>query len=165
MVETSRDGGKTWTADKHHVPSFKDCEDMIEEVTVSCRNYRLFGVLAGVRDTSVRQLYRTRGFPKDASEPVTKDFIRWNGDAHTPSFLFLEEFKKCLRKVGYKTRQFESAEPIAFYDWQNNGYSSKLGYSSLVAYCDKVLDELKAEHQLLGDPFVPSLRLVFWFDN
>lgn len=59
------------------------------------RNYQLFGVLAGVR-YAVEPDFEVKGFPNDA-HPLTRVlFEQWDSDAHTPSYIHLEEIGKWL---------------------------------------------------------------------
>jgi hypothetical protein len=57
------------------------------------RNYALFGILAGVRWESPEQ-FEVKGFPKDASPEVTKEYEAWGPDGHTHSWLTLKELKE-----------------------------------------------------------------------
>lgn len=56
------------------------------------RSYGRFGFLADVRNYSdVDPITEPRGFPADASPEVRADYDGWGVDAHTPSWLTLEE--------------------------------------------------------------------------
>lgn len=76
-----------------------DCNGKIERFTYSRyedlfytgRNYSLFGILAGVRDSKMKMISDEKGFPDDASDEVSKYFESWGCDAHTPSYLSLKE--------------------------------------------------------------------------
>lgn len=57
------------------------------------RNYSLFGLLAGVR-RNCEWAFQPKGAPPDASEEVAAVIARWNGDAHTQSWLTLRELRK-----------------------------------------------------------------------
>lgn len=59
------------------------------------RNYHLFAILAGVRDYGdTKPIVPPRGVPDDMSEEVAKDFNGWGGDAHSPTWYFLDELLK-----------------------------------------------------------------------
>lgn len=58
---------------------------------LSSRNYTLFGVLAGVRDSRVKQIIPRRGVPEDASDKVKKEYEDERGDAHSASWILLKE--------------------------------------------------------------------------
>ncbi len=60
------------------------------------RNYELFGYLARVRNDEIMPLATPKGFPsKDKiSEEVEELNKKWNGDAHTHSWLTLKELEK-----------------------------------------------------------------------
>lgn len=55
------------------------------------RNYILFGALAGIRSDFVVPPILPRGFPEDASNALKKEYYKWKGEAHTPSYLSFEE--------------------------------------------------------------------------
>ena len=61
------------------------------------RNYRLFGLLAGVRDTDIKPIASPRGFPDDASKSITEEYNSWGSDAHTASWLTLAELMNAAR--------------------------------------------------------------------
>lgn len=55
-------------------------------------NYSWFGILAGVRTTGI-QLFEVKGIPDDVSAHVRDMFDNLGVDAHTGSFVTLEELK------------------------------------------------------------------------
>lgn len=55
------------------------------------RSYTLFGVLAGVRSDLFEPFIEPRGIPNDVSSKIKREFKSWSGDAHTPSYIFLNE--------------------------------------------------------------------------
>ena len=72
---------------------------------------------------------------------------------------------ECHLVVKAKIKIPKDTKPIAFHDWRHSNSKNIPGYENLVVYCERKLDDLKAEHILLGDPNRPQLRLVFWFDS
>lgn len=69
------------------------------EISLS-RNYRMFGLLAGVRGND--ELFTPKGFPLNAS-PMTRDiYINMRNDAHTSSWLTVDEFAQALEVYGQK---------------------------------------------------------------
>lgn len=101
------------------------------------RNYRLFGVLAkGVRyDSDIAM--ECRGFPADACVEVSAEYDHWGLDAHSPSWLQLQELRNLLAM--YSVLRSEEEDYVA-----------------------KPLSEIiKSLEELNGD----GQRIVFWFDN
>lgn len=62
------------------------------------RDYGIFAQLAGVRSYALQHevISEPRGLPFDASEPVRNAFKAWGSDAHTASFLYLDELKQVV---------------------------------------------------------------------
>lgn len=58
------------------------------------RSYGMFGFLADVRNYSeVMPIAEQRGWPIDASDGATAEYKDWSGDAHSPSWLTVEELR------------------------------------------------------------------------
>lgn len=58
----------------------------------SGRNYRLFAMLADVRnDGGIEPICTPRGLPKDLSADVAADYECWRGDAHSSTHFLLPE--------------------------------------------------------------------------
>lgn len=62
------------------------------------RWYRLFGAMAGVRDSDVTPVARPRGLPTDMGLYSEHRFEDIAGD-HTPSWLSTEEFAEAARRA------------------------------------------------------------------
>ncbi len=124
------------------------------------RSYAVFGFLAGVRNYSdVTPISDPRGFPDDASDDVAEDYEGWGPDAHTPSYLSLEELlgfdydasmedRRVTRKTSYGWNGGATCNPgegreMTFRDFLGKGYFDDLG----------ALQKSGAD------------RVVFWFDN
>lgn len=105
------------------------------------RNYSLFGYLAGVRSTPVKQLAPVRGLPTDLSVVVQSAADQWEGGGHTHSWLTMVEVDQ-LETYCVKQGWCDVWDPIAGYLFGNAWNPESLGRS----------------------PFVDA-RLVFWFDN
>lgn len=105
------------------------------------RNYERFGLLAGVR-SSPANAPEPRGFPHDASPECREDYKKWEGDAHTPSYMPLPAALQIFMDT-------ESRRPNGAAQWEDTRWTSKFP----------------------GDYFfnVPcpddTYRIVFWFDN
>jgi len=99
------------------------------------RNYRLFGILAGVRSGGPCMTKEPRGFPADASDSVKFEYEHWGPDAHTPSYVTLAE--------------------LVAYRWDRS-YVGDLVLTHV--------DDLK-EWVTNGKFDYDDVRVVFWFDN
>lgn len=102
------------------------------------RNYSLFALLAKVRGTHKESL-DPRGLPKDVSSIVKKEYIKWNGDGHTHSYISLNELKILLVNIGLLS---------------DNDNDIKYAVKGVKDLLNK-FDESRGTEQ----------RAVFWFDN
>ena len=105
------------------------------------RCYRLFGALAGVRDTSIDMIVPGRwdALPDDESDEVKGISDEWGMDAHSHSHLTLREL---MNSKYYKMSTKE------LYDMGIDAYFFKT---------------LVPDLQKFGNP--DDIRIVFWFDN
>jgi len=121
------------------------------------RWYKLFGLLARVRNTDVAPIASPKGFPKDASM-ITKILYEYGGaDAHTPSWLDHDE----IIVLEDTLKEWEEADPNAkwpTYDLEAgilNTYLAGNGFTAHWRYDDcRYLPE-----------GIDDVRFVFWFDN
>lgn len=112
------------------------------------RDYLLFGLLAGVRDTTL-QSFVPKGFPEDASLEIQKIYDRWEGDAHTPSWLTLEELQRI---------RWDAPIPKKFIP----GEKQQRFLERFQEFYWKVVSGLRSyDYRAKPD----ELRIVFWFDN
>lgn len=126
------------------------------EPPLSYRSYGMFAFLAGVRNYSdIEPISEPRGFPADASPEVTKEYEDWRGDAHTPSWLHVDE----LTSYDY-TQEIEDRRCTR----DGNGGST----------CEPGEGEKQPLGKFLGRGFQEDVaaikgagadRIVFWFDN
>lgn len=61
------------------------------------RNYEIFAHMAGVRNQEdIEVLVPARGMPNTAAIATAACWREWEGDAHTPSWLFYNELLVCV---------------------------------------------------------------------
>jgi len=126
-----------------------------------CRDYGLFGFLAGVRNYSaVTPIAVPRGIPKDASQYVREQYEYWDTNAHSASWLLVSELasfdydammedRRCTRQTGPNCWDGgQTADPG---DGKNMTYREFLGRHFFTDL--RRLQDAGAE------------RVVFWFDN
>jgi hypothetical protein len=151
----------------------------------SGRDYDLFGVLAGVRHDSLQE-FEVKGFPDDASPEIKRKFTSWDCDAHTPSYITLEELKSFLETVKCRTfkisgmmkadqlPKLQEALSTNDPDWIDHLYPY-CGWSTVEGYVNFEVDV--PFEGMLGDTLknwvvkleaidiIGDKRVVFWFDN
>lgn len=143
------------------------------------RNYRLFAVLADVRNYSNNKpISEPKGFPDDASWIVKEEYERWIGDGHSHSYLTLSELKKHAKENNV-TKYSGMVSPKAAAeidrgifpelwcmettdkDWVYREWEEK---ECVLDPLIKVLEE-RAKEWVWGDINNDDIRIVFWFDN
>lgn len=68
--------------------------------SIQSRGYGWFAALAGVRSYSDDEcLWVPRGLPDDVTRPIEREYQAWDNDAHTPSWLALEEIFRTEKKL------------------------------------------------------------------
>jgi hypothetical protein len=117
-----------------------------------CRNYILFGYLAGVRNYNVKPIADQRGIPKDVSKTIYEIYFDFGSDAHSASYLTIEELlaaeksKVIFRRLcGIETYKKYLEDPFCFdYPDVYNYYNIKIISNSemdkiikLTAFLDK----------------------------
>ena len=125
-------------------------------VPFATRCYGAFGFLAGVRNYSnVTPITERRGFPDAASEEVAKNYADWSGDAHSASWLTVDEL------VAF---DYEAMTEDRRCTRNNDGGST----------CDPGEGNAETFREFLGKWFFDDLeklkeagaeRVIFWFDN
>jgi len=90
-----KDGDKWVSADKWTVDPYDEDPKYVnvtrEDSFYYDRNYLLFGILAGVRDRSVKPISEPRGLPQDVSPEVEARSEYLGVDGHSHSWLTLAE--------------------------------------------------------------------------
>jgi len=112
-----------------------------------CRNYTLFGKMAGVRNDEVEPIAEPRGLPDDLSDvvaPLAENSYEW---CHSHSWLSEKELQDVVVWFHeYLTEFRKKRENMRYSVYDNFGY--RLG-----------VDDFP---DCMG---VMEVRLVFWFDN
>lgn len=124
-------------------------------------NYGVFGFLAGVRNYSaVTPISEPRGIPDDASETVKEEFIDWEGDAHSESWLAVSELTEF--DYGQLMEDRRVMKQIGINTWSGQE-TCEPGHGFMMTYRDflgleffKLLAALQA---------YDADRIVFWFDS
>lgn len=128
------------------------------------RSYSIFAFLADVRNydrcTPIKQ---PAGFPKDASREVKREYKKWEGDAHSASYLTARELSEFDYDQTFWNRRITRQEAPNYFNGAalaEEGEGVVLTYrENLGAFFFTHLEELKSIGEL------DDVRIVFWFDN
>jgi hypothetical protein len=89
------------------------------------RSYILFGVLAGVRSNWLPTPIKVRGMPDKVSPLIKKEADKWKGDAHSHSYITLEELI-CFETLTAEQSLYLNLEDYrSFKKDRNNFYLTK----------------------------------------
>ncbi len=124
------------------------------------RDYEMFGILAGVRNSDYTPISENRGIPVDADPLTLELYARYGEDAHDTSWLLMSEMeafaanKKNFRPTWYgdldeDDRKDCKKDSNALRD-RFNGLLSNI-WMFVSAYCCYASSE--------------NVRVVFWFDS
>lgn len=124
------------------------------------RAYWMFGFLAGVRNYSgIPPLAEPRGIPSNVSQDVADDYEMWDADAHSASWLSVEE----LMAFDY-TAPVEDLRVTVQTSWGlDGGGTAAPGGGKMTTYQDFLGDAFLSDLKVLAD--IGADRIVFWFDN
>jgi len=171
-IEYRCGNGMPWQADDHHVVNK---HGSIASVSATGRNYNLFSLLAGVRGRSKGNFRRPLNLPDDVTDVIYKASEGWSTDAHSHSYMSLDEFKKVIFEEYNAATEDHKFKPTkrkdAFWDYDDPAYSDfnkhPPDYTTLITYCEKLKEEKSLDKQILGPDTTSEVqvRLVFWFDN
>lgn len=175
-------------ADRFKLNIYSEKEEYKIEPIYSDRNYTLFAALAGVRDygNEVALLARPRGLPGDCNHIVLRESNYWGDDAHSHSWVTLQElydYQDANSKVTYKGLAAppaakaldETGEPPR--SWcqgtSNKSYVRRewtVEEDVLKFFIQAIEARAREEHYIysLGRverKFAEKTRVVFWFDN
>lgn len=137
------------------------------------RNYFLFGILAGVRSWDDAD-FDVKGLPDDLSHGINLLYKQWGNNAHTPSYITLQELKEWLDKEQYKGRKevLEGNIKLWIEDLEkiNVGkvISSMKGFLSgkfMNEEYEYVTSVIQAWVDKLSKRDGTDQRIVFWFDS
>ncbi|WP_433568122.1 hypothetical protein ACQP1O_42980 (plasmid) [Nocardia sp. CA-151230] len=123
------------------------------------RSYNLFGWLGDVRNYSVTPpLASERGVPDDATDEVRDALERWDCDAHSESWVGVDELLAFDYEASFEDRRVTVGT--------NGGRTAEPGDGTMTTY-----------REFLGTDYFSDLdkltilathgptRVVFWFDN
>ena len=114
----------------------------VENEIYEDRNYRLFAVLAGVRNNyDVTPISPPRGLPVDASDETKQYHNSYGSDAHSESFLTLEELEQ-------------------YQHWEHPIHGD-LFKGTIDKLRNLTRQHSYPEYEIRAD----DVRIVFWFDN
>ena len=120
------------------------------------RNYSLFARLADVRngdgDDRIEPIAAPRGLPEDISALTRLDAKKWEGDAHSHSWLNAKEIEDLAEWVKTELRRIGWDIP-AFWEGDQFGYLFGNFWSQFLKYRSDYPKEIE------------DIRFVFWFDN
>lgn len=120
------------------------------------RSYGTFGFLAGVRNYSdVTPISQPRGIPDDVSPPVKHEHDGGEGDAHSASWLSVEE----LSNFDYD----QLMEDRRVMRNNNGGCTCDAGEGQSMSYREFLGEGFFKDIEILKES--EATRIVFWFDN
>ena len=120
------------------------------------RWYKLFGLMAGVRNHEVTPICSPKGFPADASIVTKLIYEDEKADAHTVSWLDHDEIIKLEDTLEEWSK--ESDEKWPQYDLEYGILHTYLSGNSFTAHWR--YDDCRYLPEGIDD-----IRFVFWFDN
>lgn len=121
------------------------------------RDYNLFAILASVRNyNDIEPISEPRGIPHDISYEVLKELTKWGEDAHSISYLTLQEL------IYFVNNKKDSSKEMTF----------RSGMHSLIDLIDLMKVHVEIDNFIYDCELVDlypntfnDVRIVFWFDN
>lgn len=128
------------------------------------RNYALFGFLADVRNYSdVKAMCPGRGFPDDATDTAKALLKRWNGNAHSATYVTLAELLSVDYSQPIEDRRVTRQIAPNFWD---GGCTAEPGQGKLKSYEEFLgrgyFDDIE-KLKTLGKP--EDVRVLMFFGN
>lgn len=152
-VHAERKEGDRWV---HVEVPLLDCGHYKDEI-FGGRQYGKFGFMAGVRNYSaITPLSEPRGVPDDASDETRSDYESWDMDAHSASWLSLQE----MEAVNYE----QSVEDRRCMRNGNGGSTCDPGEGEQMTL-RQFLETSDYFESLKAAKDAKAERIVFWFDN
>ena len=134
---------------------------LIDETFLYWRSYRVFGWLAGVRNYfDVTSIAPVRGIPIDASSEVREKLEEWGLDAHTASWISLDEF--LAFDYNSPVEDCRVTRQIASGVW-SGGKTCPKGQGQVMTWKEFLGGDVIADLQKLQEG--GAERIIFWFDN
>lgn len=125
------------------------------------RAYGMFGFLANVRNYSeVPPIAEQRGIPSDVSAEVANDYKGWDMDAHSASWLSVEELAAFNYDAPMEDRRVTRQTGPNSWD---GGCTAEPGGGEKTTFREFLGEGFFKEIQKLKD--AGADRIVFWFDN
>lgn len=114
------------------------------------RNYHMFAKMADVRNyDDIKEISHPKGLPEDISEVVKLHYKSWESDAHSESWLNVDEIIQLEEFLKEKATKFNTF----YYPEKEWGYLFGNPFGSFKKFRDDYPIEIK------------DVRFVFWFDN
>jgi hypothetical protein len=125
------------------------------------RNYLFFGALAAVRSHGIKPIYPRRGVPADVTEGVQKIVDEWGKDAHSHTYLSMDEYKIVIDH--YNSCVKGDKDYMSIY----SVLSSKIDFYDIYTHCKDLMDKSQADALLLNEPSlaISECRLIMFFDS
>lgn len=140
---------------------FFDVDDFATAEPFGWRSYGTFGFLADVRNYSdVTPIAERRGWPQDASAAAAEEHKRWAGDAHSASWLTVEELRTFNYDQPMEDRRV--SRQIGENMW-SGGCTAEPGCGTVTTYRDFLGDAFFRDLEILNE--VGADRILFFFDN
>lgn len=125
------------------------------------RAYGMYGFLADVRNYSaVPPIAQRRGVPGDMSKAVADDYYDWEMDAHSPSWLSVEELASFDYDQPMEDRRV--TRQVASNAW-SGGCTAEEGEGEKTTFREFLGPQFFADLKSLQE--AKADRVVFWFDN
>lgn len=132
-----------------------------EIVTWYPRDYKLFGLLAGVRGDTYDDLTKIRGLPYNMSSEVNTTYEKYKDDYHSATWYMLSELYSMKRYLEVKKENILLSD---LYTPENKA-ALKEEYDSLIHslhnFCNTV-DFIGTTHSTYS---FDKVRAIIWFDN
>lgn len=182
FVERKNEEGK-WVAVEGPNPYYGKWDNetplVLEGWLYNGRNYALFGLLAGVRNETIKPISEQKGIPEDASDEW-REYTEDDCDLHSHSYYTLKELEEAEIPETYKEGGMVSPEaynaykengtlPQTWCGWTSRGKWKKLSWEQPVD--DMIGDSINNMIKGMRDIITvhggsnENIRMVFAFDN